>query len=158
MRNLVTQIATKLVEKKMVMATAESCTGGWIAQELTSVAGSSEWFDCGFVTYSNASKQSLLGVSVQSLISDGAVSEVVVSEMAEGVLHNSQANISVATSGVAGPSGGSKEKPVGTVCFAWSELGKTTRTEKKCFSGDRESVRKQAVNHALEGILHNLAH
>lgn len=157
MQDLVTKIAAKLLEKKRVLATAESCTGGWIAQQLTDVAGSSEWFDSGCVTYSNKSKQRLLGVSAESLESCGAVSEEVVTEMAEGVLSNAEVSISVATSGVAGPGGGSVEKPVGTVWFAWAEQGKATRTEKKQFSGDRESVRKQAVKYALEGILKNLS-
>lgn len=157
MQDLVTKIAAKLLEKKMVLATAESCTGGWIAQQLTDVAGSSEWFDCGFVTYSNESKKRLLGVSAVSLDTCGAVSKEVVSEMAEGVLSSAEVSISVATSGIAGPGGGSVEKPVGTVWFAWAEQGKDTRTEKKQFSGDRESVRKQAVKYALEGILKNLS-
>jgi nicotinamide-nucleotide amidase len=157
MQDLVTKIAAKLLEKKRVLATAESCTGGWIAQQLTDVAGSSEWFDSGCVTYSNKSKQRLLGVSTESLESCGAVSEEVVTEMAEGVLSSAEVSISVATSGVAGPGGGSVEKPVGTVWFAWAEQGKATRTEKKQFSGDRESVRKQAVKYALEGILKNLS-
>lgn len=157
MQDLVTNIAAKLLEKKRVLATAESCTGGWIAQQLTDVAGSSEWFDSGCVTYSNESKRRLLGVSAESLESCGAVSEEVVTEMAEGVLSSAEVSISVATSGVAGPGGGSVEKPVGTVWFAWAEQGKATRTEKKQFSGDRESVRKQAVKYALEGILKNLS-
>lgn len=157
MQDLVTKIAAKLLEKKMVLATAESCTGGWIAQQLTDIAGSSEWFDCGLVTYSNKSKQKLLGVSAESLSAYGAVSPEVVTEMAEGVVSTAGVSISVATSGVAGPGGGSSDKPVGMVWFAWAEQGKETRTEKKQFSGNRESVRKQAVKHALDGILKNLS-
>lgn len=154
--NKLKKIADLLMQKKSFLATAESCTGGWIAQELTSVAGSSQWFDCGFVTYSNRSKMNMLGVSAQSLERFGAVSEQVVKEMAQGVLSSSEASISVATSGIAGPGGGSDEKPVGTVWFAWAAEGKETRAEKCVFGGDRESVRKQAVNYALSGILQNL--
>lgn len=157
MQDLVKVIAAQLLQKKQVLATAESCTGGWIAQQLTAIAGSSEWFDCGFVTYSNDSKQQMLGVSEQSLIRYGAVSSNVVTEMAEGVLNHSQATMSVATSGIAGPGGGSDDKPVGTVWFAWAQKGELTRSEKKCFSGDRESVRKQAVKYAMQGILQNLS-
>ena len=157
MQDLVKVIAAQLLQKKQVLATAESCTGGWIAQQLTAVAGSSDWFDCGFVTYSNDSKQLMLGVSEQSLIKYGAVSSNVVAEMAEGVLNHSQATMSVATSGIAGPGGGSDDKPVGTVWFAWAQKDEQTRSEKKCFSGDRESVRKQAVKYALQGILQNLS-
>ncbi|WP_415902038.1 nicotinamide-nucleotide amidase [Neptuniibacter sp. QD29_5] len=150
-------IAEKLQAKKCFIATAESCTGGWIAQEITAIPGSSAWFDCGFVTYSNASKQRALGVSKDTLEQYGAVSAEVVAEMAEGALNNSGAHLSVATSGIAGPDGGSKEKPVGTVWFAWAEQGKPVRAKKYCFEGDRESVRKQAVSVALEGILQNLS-
>lgn len=157
MQDLVKVIAAQLLQKKKMLATAESCTGGWIAQQLTAIAGSSEWFDCGFVTYSNDSKQQMLGVSENSLIKYGAVSSNVVVEMAEGVLNHSQATMSVATSGIAGPGGGSDDKPVGTVWFAWAQKGELTRSEKKCFSGDRESVRKQAVKYALQGILQNLS-
>ncbi|WP_415911602.1 nicotinamide-nucleotide amidase [Neptuniibacter sp. QD37_11] len=152
-----TDIAEKLQTNNLFIATAESCTGGWIAQEITAIPGSSAWFDCGFVTYSNASKQKMLGVSKDTLEQNGAVSAEVVAQMAEGALKNSGAHITVATSGIAGPAGGSKEKPVGTVWFAWAEQGKPVRTKKCCFDGDRESVRKQAVSVALEGILQNLS-
>ncbi|WP_415885806.1 nicotinamide-nucleotide amidase [Neptuniibacter sp. QD37_6] len=152
-----TDIAEKLQAKKFFIATAESCTGGWIAQEVTAIPGSSAWFDCGFVTYSNASKQRALGVSTDTLEKYGAVSAEVVAQMAEGALKNSGAHLSVATSGIAGPDGGSEEKPVGTVWFAWAEQSKPVRTKKYCFEGDRESVRKQAVSVALEGILQNLS-
>ncbi|MDO6593422.1 nicotinamide-nucleotide amidase [Neptuniibacter sp. 1_MG-2023] len=157
MQQLVCEIAKKAIEKKVMIATAESCTGGWIAQEITAVAGSSEWFDRGFVTYSNQSKHEMLGVSEHTLAQYGAVSEEVVIEMAEGVLLNSSAQLSVVTSGIAGPGGGSAEKPVGTVWFAWAVHDKPTRTAVFQFNGDRESVRKQAVRVALEGILQNLA-
>lgn len=157
MHQLVAEIADALVTRKQMLAVAESCTGGWIAQELTAIAGSSNWFDSGFVTYSNASKTKMLGVDEKTIAEYGAVSLQVVAEMAEGAIANSQATISVATSGIAGPGGGSKEKPVGTVCFAWAVQGKSTCSEKKRFDGDRESVRKQAVNYALAGILKNLS-
>ena len=153
---LITQIADLAIEKKVVIATAESCTGGWIARDMTALPGSSAWFDCGFVTYSNSSKQRLLGVKEQTLDSYGAVSEQTVIEMAEGVLANSSASLSVVTSGIAGPDGGSQEKPVGTVWFAWAESGQATKAEKIIFSGGREDVRKQAVSFALQGILQNL--
>ncbi|WP_415895170.1 nicotinamide-nucleotide amidase [Neptuniibacter sp. PT34_22] len=152
-----TDIAEKLQANNLFIATAESCTGGWVAQEITAIPGSSAWFDCGFVTYSNMSKQKMLGVSKDTLEQYGAVSAEVVTQMAMGALENSDAHISVATSGIAGPAGGSKEKPVGTVWFAWAEQGKSVRTKKYCFEGDRESVRKQAVSVALEGILQNLS-
>ena len=151
------EIAAKLQSKNITMATAESCTGGWISQEITALPGSSNWFDCGFVTYSNEAKQRMLGVAEQTLQDHGAVSGAVVAEMAQGCLINSNAQISVATSGVAGPGGGSEEKPVGTVWFAWAEQGRAVRTQKHQFDGDREMVRKQAVRVALEGILQNLS-
>ena len=156
MQQLVSDIGRQAVAENVMIATAESCTGGWIAQEITAVAGSSAWFDRGFVTYSNQSKHEMLGVAEQTLEQYGAVSEPVVIEMAEGVLLHSSAQLSVVTSGVAGPGGGSAEKPVGTVWFAWAVRDKPTRTAVFQFNGDRESVRKQAVRVALEGILQNL--
>lgn len=156
MQQLVNDIGRQAVAENVMIATAESCTGGWIAQEITAVAGSSAWFDRGFVTYSNQSKHEMLGVAEQTLEQHGAVSEPVVIEMAEGVLLHSSAQLSVVTSGVAGPGGGSAEKPVGTVWFAWAVRDKPTRTAVFQFNGDRESVRKQAVRVALEGILQNL--
>mgnify|MGYP001099490032 FL=1 len=156
MQQLVSDIGREAVAQNVMIATAESCTGGWIAQEITAVAGSSAWFDRGFVTYSNQSKHEMLGVAEQTLEQYGAVSEPVVIETAEGVLVHSSAQLSVVTSGVAGPGGGSAEKPVGTVWFAWAVRDKPTRTAVFQFNGDRESVRKQAVRVALEGILQNL--
>lgn len=157
MKEIVEKIGAMAIRNKQKLAVAESCTGGWIAQELTAIAGSSEWFDCGFVTYSNDAKQRMLGVSGVTLQRYGAVSSEVVSEMAEGVIIQSDVGFSVATSGVAGPGGGSEEKPVGTVWFAWAVKGKPTEVLKFCFDGDRESVRKQAVRVALGGILKNLS-
>ncbi len=123
MEMLLEDIAQLAQCRSAVIATAESCTGGWVAQELTSIAGSSVWFDRGFVTYSNAAKEEMLGVSAEIIKNHGAVSEPVVRAMAEGVLAKSSASISVSISGVAGPGGGSVEKPVGTVWFAWAETG-----------------------------------
>lgn len=151
---LVQQLADKLLAKKLIISTAESCTGGWISQSLTALAGSSLWFDSGFVTYSNEAKQRLLGVpsSLFSIDGPGAVSEEVVLAMTAGAIENSRANLAVAVSGIAGPDGGSEEKPVGTVWIAWQWEDKSLA---RCFhfSGDRESVRLATVLAALEGCL-----
>ena len=136
--------------------TAESCTGGWVAQAVTSVAGSSDWFERGFVTYSNDSKQELLGVRAETLARHGAVSEQAAAEMARGALEHSRGSISVAVTGVAGPTGCSAAKPVGMVCFAWARRGGPVRSETRRFPGDRQSVRKQSVVRALEGVLEAL--
>jgi len=143
----------KAARKKLV--TAESCTGGWVAQALTSIAGSSAWFERGFVTYSNASKQDLLGVRKKTLKAHGAVSEETAREMALGALARSKGTLAVAVTGVAGPGGGSRDKPVGMVCFAWARRG-LVESETRRFSGDRERVRRQSVIHALEGVLQTL--
>jgi nicotinamide-nucleotide amidase len=137
------------------VATAESCSGGWVAKAITDIAGSSAVFHYGIVSYSNGAKESLLGVHNETLEQHGAVSEAVVIEMAEGVLNLSGADIAVAVSGIAGPSGGSKDKPVGTVWFAWAvrdgaKLRATTRL--KHFEGDRDLVRELTVAHALQGV------
>ena len=137
------------------VTTAESCTGGWIAKAITDVPGSSAVFAYGVVSYSNGAKESLLGVDSQALADNGAVSEVTVRAMAEGALRLSNADVSVAVSGIAGPDGGSDEKPVGTVWFGWSKRSGdtlTTDTENRCFDGDRDAVRLQAVIHAMRGI------
>ncbi|MGN2390085.1 CinA family protein [Pelomicrobium sp. G1] len=135
-----------------MLVTAESCTGGWIAQAVTTVPGASAWFDRGFVVYSNAAKEELLGVRPSTLAAHGAVSEEAVREMAQGALERSRAQVAVAVSGIAGPTGGTREKPVGTVCIAWAVREGSTRVETHCFSGDREAVRRQAVEAALDGI------
>lgn len=147
------RVGAALERRSLVLATAESCTGGWAAKLVTDTPGSSAWFDCGFVTYSNAAKQALLGVQAETLDAHGAVSEPTVREMAEGTLARSRADIAVAVSGVAGPGGGSEDKPVGTVCLAWAVRDGFTRTETVYLEGDREAVRRQAVVHALEGVL-----
>lgn len=142
-----------LLDRGIMLATAESCTGGWIAQLVTGVAGSSAWFDRGFVTYSNLAKQEMLGVSGATLAAHGAVSEPVVTEMATGALARSQAKVAVAVSGIAGPGGGSVEKPVGTVFLAWVLAGKAPVVQRVQLAGDREEVRRQTVRIALERLL-----
>lgn len=137
------------------LVTAESCTGGWVAQAVTAAAGSSAWFERGFVTYSNAAKQEMLGVRGETLARHGAVSEETAREMALGALERSKASLAVAVTGIAGPSGGSPDKPVGTVCFAWADR-RGARSETRHFSGERDSVRRQSVVHALEGVLRTL--
>lgn len=156
LRKLAERVAERLMARQQVLATAESCTGGWIAKAVTDVAGSSDWFGYGIVSYSNPAKQELLGVTIPSLVEHGAVSEAVVREMAEGVLRQGNADVSVAVSGVAGPGGGSPDKPVGAVWFAWAELsdaGMRSRARRHRFEGDRDSVRRQTVAVALEGLL-----
>ena len=153
MKQLAEQTNTLLQQNKMMLSTAESCTGGWVAKMMTDIAGSSASFDRGFVTYSNAAKQDMLGVSRETLETHGAVSLAVVEEMAKGALQHSLADISVAISGIAGPGGGTADKPVGTVCFAWARKNGATQSSKQLFSGDREAVRKQAVEFALLRVL-----
>nr|VFJ61615.1 MAG: nicotinamide-nucleotide amidase [Candidatus Kentron sp. FW] len=155
----VNQLRKTLVQHGFLLTTAESCTGGWIAEAITSVAGSSSWFDRGFITYSNLSKKEMLGVLVTTLKVHGAVSEEVAREMAAGALAHSVAHASLAVSGIAGPSGGTLEKPVGTVCFAWAiedpkdkaDIRIESVTER--FPGDRQSVRQQAVVTGLRGMV-----
>ncbi len=153
MWNIAEKVGRELALRGMSMTTAESCTGGWIAQEVTAVPGSSAWFECGFVTYSNTAKQVMLGVDSAIIEAHGAVSEQVVIQMAEGALQASGASVSVAVSGVAGPGGGSVEKPVGTVWLAWAMRDRPTVTLLNSFKGDREAVRQQSVQKALEGVL-----
>ena len=147
-----TQLAASLQDKGWLLATAESCTGGLIAAECTELPGSSNWFDCGFVTYSDQAKVGLLGVDEASIRTHGAVSEVVARAMAFGAVRRSRARVSVAVTGIAGPAGGSKAKPVGTVWFGYMVDGSLT-SETKCFAGDRAAVRKATVEHALAGLL-----
>ena len=135
------------------LATAESCTGGWVAEVVTATAGSSGWFDCGFITYSNDAKFALLGVSPMTLARHGAVSEATVAAMAEGCLERSEAEVALSISGIAGPGGGSPEKPVGTVCFGWARHGEAPQTTTCRFDGDRSAVRRQAVVFALTELL-----
>ena len=147
------ELGEALTGRGWMAATAESCTGGGVATAITEVAGSSGWFDRGFVTYTNEAKQQMLGVSIDSLLRHGAVSEAVVLEMARGALARSDAAISVAISGIAGPGGGSDDKPVGTVWFAWVDKSGRHHSLLARFDGDRQQVRRQAVRQALSGLL-----
>ncbi len=151
---LATLAGTRLKAGGHVLVTAESCTGGWIAQAITAVAGSSDWFERGYVTYSNAAKQESLGVWADTLQRCGAVSEETAREMACGaLLAASPASVAVAVTGVAGPSGGSAEKPVGMVCFAWALRDQSARSETRRFAGDRGEVRRQSVIRSLQGLI-----
>jgi nicotinamide-nucleotide amidase len=150
---LATRVGTRLRAEGMMLATAESCTGGWVAQAATAIAGSSDWFERGFVTYSDAAKMDMLQVKARTLHAHGAVSEQTAGEMAAGALAASRAQIAVAITGIAGPGGGSADKPVGTVCFAWARKDRPVSTETHRFKGDRESVRRQSVIAALQGVL-----
>lgn len=150
---LAQQLGVELKRQGLMLVTAESCTGGWVAQAATAVTGSSDWFERGFVTYTNIAKQEMLGVEVSTLERYGAVSEQVVREMAQGALCRSHAQIALAVSGIAGPGGGSEAKPVGTVCIAWAIVGGATLAITEHFSGDRQAVRYKAVAKALSGAL-----
>ncbi len=152
------ELGAQLLAQHLIVATAESCTAGGIAYAITQTPGSSQWFDRGFITYSNASKQSVLGVSTAYLRDFGAVSEPVARAMALGALTHSQAQITVAVTGVAGPTGGTPDKPVGMVCLAWAIKRDPTsapwvRTATRNFSGDRAAVRTQSIIEALEGLI-----
>lgn len=149
---LARQVGEALKSCGMTLVTAESCTGGGIAQEVTRISGSSAWFERGFVTYSNVAKEEVLGVSPETLEAHGAVSENTVREMAEGALQYSRAQVALAVSGIAGPTGGSQEKPVGTVWFAWAQ-GHKVLAACHHLSGDREGIRAAAVRVALQGVL-----
>ncbi|HZV54601.1 MAG TPA: nicotinamide-nucleotide amidohydrolase family protein [Rhodocyclaceae bacterium] len=153
LERLSAQVGAALLERSLMLATAESCTGGWVAQVITHTAGSSAWFDRGFVTYANEAKIGMLGVRPETLTAHGAVSPETAAEMAAGALANSNALISLSITGVAGPTGGSPGKPVGTVCFAWCKRGQAPFAERCQFIGNRESIRRQAVIHALEDLL-----
>ncbi len=150
--DLAARAGQALKAKGLLLATAESCTGGGIAYAITEIAGSSEWFDRGFVTYSNASKTEMLNVPDALIAQFGAVSEEVAHAMAKGALTNSNAHIAVATTGIAGPGGGVPGKPVGTVCFGWA-FRNESRTERLVFDGDRRGVREKTIVHALQGVL-----
>lgn len=154
--DLVHRLAGALTATGARIAVAESCTGGWIAKALTDLPGSSAWFGWGFITYSNAAKVAVLGVSEETLAGQGAVSEDVAEQMATGARLASGAEIAVAVTGIAGPAGGSAGKPVGTVCFAWAGPGVQLTSTTRQFSGDRAAVRRQSVIAALEGALARL--
>ena len=153
MNQLAIQVGEALQAHGMMMVTAESCTGGGVASAVTEIAGSSAWFDRGFVTYSNQSKVDMLGVSTDTLARFGAVSEATVREMVAGALLHSQAQIALAVSGIAGPGGGTSEKPVGTVWFAWGIKGDASVVRLQHLTGDRAEIREQVVRIALQGVL-----
>jgi nicotinamide-nucleotide amidase len=149
---LAQRVGTALKARGLRLVTAESCTGGWVSMALTAVAGSSDWFERGYVTYSNAAKRDDLGVPEETLRRHGAVSEETAREMAAGALKRGGAQVALAITGIAGPTGGSPAKPVGTVCFAWAH-GSKISSETRRFDGHRESVRRQSVLHSLQGLL-----
>jgi nicotinamide-nucleotide amidase len=147
------EVGAALQAAGAVLATAESCTGGWVAEIVTATAGSSAWFDCGFVTYSNAAKQRMLGVPEATLKAHGAVSEPVALAMARGALAQSGATVALSITGIAGPGGAVPGKPVGTVCFGWALADGRSRSETLLFDGDREAVRRQSACHTLAVLL-----
>ncbi|MBL1264651.1 CinA family protein [Methylomicrobium sp. RS1] len=147
------RLGQRLSEAGHMLALAESCTGGWIAQSVTEIAGSSVWFDRGFVTYSNSAKTAMLGVRESTLQQYGAVSPQTASEMAAGALAHSAADIALAVTGIAGPGGGTAEKPVGLVFIAWQRRGQPCRCRELHFEGDRHAIRRQTVVKALRGLL-----
>ena len=157
LETLAEQLGAALLQRGEWLTAAESCTGGWLAQSVTAIAGSSGWFERGFVTYSNAAKVEMLGVPETTLTRHGAVSEATACAMAQGALAHSRADWAVAITGIAGPGGGSPDKPVGTVCFAWAGKEAGCEAQRAHFSGDRAAVREQAVAHALNGLLARLA-
>ena len=150
---LAVEVGVALKAHALTLATAESCTGGWIGEAVTSVPGSSAWYERGFITYTNVAKHEMLGVALATLQKFGAVSEETVKAMAAGALAHSHAQVAVAVSGVAGPAGGTPEKPVGLVCLAWAYGDDEPVAETAHFAGDREAVRQQAVARALTGVL-----
>jgi len=150
---LAAKVGARLGELDLMLATAESCTGGGIAAAVTAIAGSSGWFERGFVTYSNAAKESMLGVAAATLAAHGAVSEAVALEMATGALRHSGAQVALSVTGVAGPGGGTPAKPVGTVCFGWARVDGVQKVQTRVLAGDRAAVRAQSVVHALTVLL-----
>ena len=156
MDKLAAKVGEALKSHGLMLATAESCTGGWVAKCVTDIAGSSAWFERGFVTYSNLSKQQMLGVRETTLKQHGAVSEMTVREMVAGALQHSAAQVAVSVSGIAGPDGGTAEKPVGTVWFAWGIRNGEAVAKRYQLSGNRAEVRAQAVHVALQGVINLL--
>jgi nicotinamide-nucleotide amidase len=151
--DLAVRVGQALKAREWMLVTAESCTGGWVGEAVTMVSGSSEWFERGFITYTNVAKQEMLGVKAATLEAYGAVSEQTVREMVVGALANSHGHIAVAVSGVAGPGGGTPTKPVGMVCLAWGTSGAEATAVTRHYPGDREAVRRQSVLEVLEGVL-----
>lgn len=158
LQTLVETLAQKMISGNLKLASAESCTGGWLAKVVTDLAGSSHWFECALVTYSNQSKQGLLGVDSHLLDQHGAVSQPVVKAMVLGLLERCNANIGVSISGIAGPGGGSEQKPVGTVWIAWATPGQLSQATQFNFEGDRSQIRLQAVFEALSGVQRLIDH
>jgi len=154
---LASELGQRLRTRQLMLATAESCTGGWVSKVVTDIPGSSSWFDRGFVTYSNGAKQDMLGVSAAAISDHGAVSKEVALEMAQGALAHSSAGVAIAVTGIAGPDGGTEDKPVGTVCFAWALEGQEPSSQRVQFAGDRNEVRHQSVRLALERLLELIA-
>lgn len=156
LETLAERLGRELLARGEWLVTAESCTGGWVAQTVTAIAGSSAWFDRGFVTYANAAKVDMLGVPESTLQRHGAVSEATARAMAQGALAHSRGDWAVAITGIAGPGGGSAAKPVGTVCFAWARRDAGCAAQTGHFAGDRAAVRAQAVRQALQGLLERI--
>jgi nicotinamide-nucleotide amidase len=150
---LAAQVGGFLKAHGLMLTTAESCTGGGVAQAVTEISGSSAWFERGFVTYANEAKQEMLGVPLDTLLQHGAVSEAVVREMVAGALRNSHAQVALAVSGIAGPSGGTPEKPVGTIWFAWGVKDRTCIARRHHLAGNRSEIRAQSVRIALQGVV-----
>ena len=156
-RQLAIRVGQALRDAGQRLVTAESCTGGWLAQEITAIAGASNWFDRGFITYSDEAKREMLGVQAATLKSQGAVSEAVVREMALGALARSRAQIGVAVSGIAGPGGGTPAKPVGTVCLSWASVDGGVWSRTAYYQGSRRRIRQRSVIAALAGLLEHLS-
>lgn len=150
------QAGSLLSQKNLKLVTVESCTGGGLAKLITDIPGSSAWFECGFTTYSNASKTQLVQVPAELIAQHGAVSQKVALAMAKGALATTDGDIAISTTGIAGPDGGSPEKPVGTVCFGFATKDGTFSTDKQLFDGNRESVRSQSIQHCLACLCHYL--
>jgi len=158
LQTLVKALAPKMISARLKLASAESCTGGWLAKVVTDLAGSSSWFECALVTYSNQAKQDLLGVDSHLIEQYGAVSQQVVEAMVLGLLDRCDADIGVSISGIAGPGGGSEQKPVGTVWIAWAKPGQLSEAIKFNFTGNRSQIRLQAVLEALSGVQRLIDH
>ena len=156
LQRMAERLGARLRDARHMLVTAESCTGGWIAKVVTDIPGSSDWFDCGMATYSYEAKQAMLGVRPETLEFHGAVSRETVLEMVAGALVHSGAGVAVAVTGIAGPSGGTEDKPVGTVWIAWKRRGGYPLAEAFHFDGDREAVRRQTVAAVLGGLLERL--
>jgi nicotinamide-nucleotide amidase len=150
---LAQRVGEALKSRALMLVSAESCTGGWLGEAITAVPGSSDWYERGFITYTDISKREMLGITASTLEQHGAVSEQTVKEMVAGALTASHAQVAVAVSGIAGPAGGMPGKPVGTVCLAWALKNGEPIAETRHFAGDREAVRRQAVERALAGVL-----